>query len=182
MSYDPEKHHRRSIRLKTYDYSEPGGYFVTLCTQGWKCLFGTVVEEQMRVNEYGDIVHTCWGAIPRRYHHVMLDTFVVMPNHMHGILIITDPSIAADTVGAGSSRPYDANDKPSHPHTLGQMIAYFKYQSTKQINARRGTPGTKVWQRNYWERVMRNNKELDRIRQYIEENPVRWHWDRYRVD
>ena len=106
MPYDSEKHHRRSIRLRHYDYREPGGYFVTLCTQGWKCLFGKVEEEEMRLNENGDIVQACWEAIPQRYPHVMLDAFVVMPNHMHGILVITDPGIAADAVGATHAPPH----------------------------------------------------------------------------
>ena len=182
MPYDPEKHHRRSIRLKEYDYSEPGGYFITLCTQDWKCLFGKVEKEQMRLSEYGHVVQACWDAIPQHYPHVMLDAFVVMPNHMHGILVITDSGLATDAVGAGLPRPYDMDDEPTRRPTLGQMVAYFKYQSTKRMNAIRRAPGTKVWQRNYWERVIRNKKEGDRIRRYIEENPVRWFWDRYHVD
>jgi len=136
----------------------------------------------MRLSEYGHVVQACWDAILQHYPHVMLDAFVVMPNHMHGILVITDPNLAADAVGAGSPRPCDVDDEPTRRPTLGQMVAYFNYQSTKQINAIRRAPGTKVWQRNYWERVIRNKKEGDRIRRYIEANPARWFWDRYHMD
>lgn len=185
MPYDPEKHDRRSIRLKDYDYAQSGGYFVTICTQGWKCLFGKVVDEEMRLGQYGHMVQTCWEALPGRYTHIMLDAFVVMPNHMHGILIITDPNISA--VGAGSPRPYSTestqrDEEPLRLHTLGQMVAYFKYQSTKHINQMRRTPGTKVWQRNYWERIIRGGDEMDRMRQYIDENPARWYGDRLYVE
>ncbi len=93
MPYDPEKHHRRSIRLKHYDYSEPGGYFVTLCTQDWKCLFGKVEKEQMRLNSAGKMIRQECYALTDRFPIVQLDAFVVMPNHIHGIIVITDPTI-----------------------------------------------------------------------------------------
>jgi hypothetical protein len=102
VKYDPAKHHRRSIRLKEYDYTQAGAYFVTVCTQGQACLFGEVVDGEMRVNYAGRMVIAEWEMLPKRFPNVVLDAFVVMPNHVHGILVITD----AIPVGAGSPCPY----------------------------------------------------------------------------
>jgi putative transposase len=95
MKYNSQKHHRRSIRLKEYDYSQPGGYFVTVCTQGHEHLFGEILDGEIKLNRYGEIVKECWHDLPNHYPCVKLDEFVVMPNHVHGIIIIMA------TVGAG---------------------------------------------------------------------------------
>ena len=95
MPYDPQKHHRRSIRLKGYDYTQPGAYYVTLCTKARQCLFGDVIKGEMRLNSLGHIAFTCWQAIPEHFPHVELDAFVVMPNHLHGILVISDTLVGA---------------------------------------------------------------------------------------
>ena len=210
MPYDPEKHHRRSIRLKEYDYREPGGYFITLCAQDWKCLFGKVAEERMRLKPAGEMIQQVWYALPDRFPIVQLDAFVVMPNHIHAIIVLTDPTInhpqatdspnnvGAPLVGAPADddRVDGAGTRPT-PTTrdsvrrgtvsLGDIVGAFKSITTHQyidgVNHREWIPFVKrLWQRNYWERVIRNTGKLDRIRQYIEENPVRWYWDRYHVD
>jgi REP element-mobilizing transposase RayT len=168
MPYDPERHHRRSIRLKGYDYSQPGGYFITIVTRDRACLFGEVVDGEMRLNDVGHMVHQQWADLPNRFPNIDLDAFIVMPNHIHGVIVITD----APTVGAGSPRPYTSRA------TLGQVVAYFKYQSTKRINAAGGTPGVRLWQRNYYEHIIRSEDSLNRIRQYIADNPARWAFDR----
>jgi putative transposase len=98
MTYDPEKHHRRSIRLKGYDYTQPGAYFITICTQGRECLFGEIIDGEMHLNEAGQIVVQTWQDLPNHISNVQLDAFVVMPNHVHGIIIITD---RAGGIGAG---------------------------------------------------------------------------------
>ena len=100
---NPEYHHRRSIRLKGYDYSQAGAYFVTMCTQHRECLFGEIVDGKMRLNEYGQIVQQCWMEIPQHYQNVQLDEYVVMPNHVHGIIIINEFDIS--TVGAIQELP-----------------------------------------------------------------------------
>jgi len=92
MPYDPTRHHRRSIRLKGYDYSQAGAYFVTICTQDRACLFGKVVNGEMRLNDAGRMVLAEWNMLPERFPHVVLDAFVVMPNHVHGIVVITNPA------------------------------------------------------------------------------------------
>jgi REP element-mobilizing transposase RayT len=90
MKYDPQKHHRQSIRIKGYDYSQAGAYFLTLCTYQRQCLFGEIVGGAMQLNPYGQVVEDCWQAIPEHFPRIALDVFVVMPNHIHGILLITD--------------------------------------------------------------------------------------------
>lgn len=205
MPYDPDKHHRRSIWLKQYDYSEPGGYFITICTQDWKCLFGTVMEEQMRLNAAGEMVQQVWHALPERFPTVQLDAFVVMPNHIHGIIVLIDPTlikpdttdpntnVGAPLVGApnndeiagrAGTRPAPTN---VHKTLLGDILGAFKSITTRRyidgVNHLGWTPFAKrLWQRNYWERVIRNGKELDHVRRYIEENPARWYGDRLHAD
>lgn len=163
MRYDPQKHHRRSIRLKEYDYSQPSAYFVTIVVKDRDCPFGDVIDGEMKLSRAGEIVDEFWKQIPNHFQNAVLEEFVVMPNHLHAIVFITE------NVGAGSPRPY----KP----TLGQIIGYFKYQSTKRINELRDTTGAPLWQRNYYEHIIRNEKELDRIRKYVIENPAHWSYD-----
>ncbi len=189
MKYDPQKHHRQSIRLRQYDYSWPGAYFVTLCVREKECVLGDIVDGEMRLSEWGHIVHTFWDAIPEHFPNVSIDDRVTMPNHGHAIIkidydrrgAVSAPDIAAPNVAA----PVDAastigeqgeGTSPLRP-TLGQIVAYYKYQTTKRINALRGTPGVPFWQRNYWEHVVRDEIDLNRIRQYIASNPRRWHED-----
>jgi putative transposase len=279
MAYDPEKHHRRSIRLKGYDYTQPGAYFITICTHGRECLFGEIIDGEMHLNEAGQIVVQTWQDLPNHVPNVQLDAFVVMPNHVHGIIIITDhaegigaglkparttmgPDSAADSgstagpgsvgagsvgagsvgagsVGAGSepapttttapgsaagfgpttgsgpvgagptmgsgptaapgsttgsdpvgagSEPAPTEPAPTEPaptepaptrssYGLPEIVRQFKTFSARRINELRGTPGTPVWQRNYYEHIIRNESSLNRIRQYIAENPARWDAD-----
>jgi putative transposase len=172
MPYDPNKHHRRSIRLKGYDYTQAGAYFVTIVTQDRECLFGEVVEGEMRVNPFGEIVAWAWNDLPNHNPHVELDAFVVMPNHVHGIVLIVD-----DLVGAGSEPAPTMAMVTTRRHGLPEIVRQFKTFSARRINARRGTPGATVWQRNYYEHIIRNDHSLQRIREYIATNPLRWHLD-----
>ncbi len=195
VGYNPDIHHRRSIRLRNYEYSRGGAYFVTVCVHGRECLFGGIRDGVMVLNEAGIAVQDILAGLPERFPNVSLDDFTIMPNHFHGIIQIHD-------VGAGSPRPdykigYMENGGETLGHqdkgvmtaghqdkggetpplpkpTLGQVIGYFKYQSTKQINIIRDNPGVPVWQRNYYERVIRNDAELAGIREYIRHNPQQW--------
>ncbi len=185
---------RRSIRLPGYDYSQPGAYFVTICTQDRRCVLGDIVDGEMHLNPTGRTVDETWQWLARRYTHLDLDRWVVMPNHLHAILHIVPhvgagfpcpsgspcPNEGGPSTGAGGPRPYETASlqKP----TLGQIVAYFKYQSTKKINARRETPFSRLWQRNYYEHIIRNDDELDQIRRYIIDNPSRWMLDRENPD
>ena len=179
MKYDPAKHHRRSIRLKGYDYTQAGAYFVTICTQDRMCLFGEITEGKMRLNDAGEIVVWTWHDLPNHISNVQLDAFVVMPNHVHGIIVITDPVVV---VGAGSE-PAPTEPAPTEPaptprmHGLPEIVRQFKTFSARRINDLRGTPGTPVWQRNYYEHIIRDEGSLNRIREYILNNPSRWEMD-----
>jgi len=164
MPYDPEIHHRRSIRLRGYDYSQPGKYSVTICTLDKEHLFGEVVEGEMHRNELGEYVALCWGWLPRQYPYVDLDEWIVMPNHLHGILVITDRR--------GGSRT-----APTKRKTLGSLVGAFKTVSTDWRNQQRGTPGTVMWQRDFYDHIILNEDELNKIREYIRTNPLQWDTD-----
>jgi putative transposase len=264
MRYDPDRHHRRSIRLKGYDYSQPGAYFVTVCTADRECLFGEIVADEMQLNGAGAIVLAAWNDLPAHYTHVRLDSFVIMPNHIHAVIILTDapvpvgagfkpapgdpatptdpatpagpvragfkparteptPTVAVPTettpgaraptataptqpapgilaptaavppesVGAGfkpaptvtnATEPVEAGLKPAptvvRRHALPEIVRAFKTFSARRINELHDTPGVSVWQRNYYEHIIRNRSALARIRTYIETNPERWALDR----
>jgi len=172
MKYDPAIHHRRSIRLKDYDYSQAGAYFVTICIQGRECLLSEVVDTSIALSQYGAIVEQVWHHIPQRFSSVTLDAAVIMPNHFHGIIVIAEDSCPVQ------QESHDAASKQnSKKPTLGQIVAYFKYQSTKLINAVRDSTGVKFWQRNYYEHIIRSEASLDKLRTYIEQNPEKWQVD-----
>jgi REP element-mobilizing transposase RayT len=166
--------HRRSIRLQHYNYSQAGAYFVTICAHARECLFGEIIDGAMILSNYGKIVEECWNNIESHFDDVELDSFVIMPNHIHGIITF---------VGAGSPRPDEKLKSASKGaetaplpkrRTLGNVVAYFKYQSTKRLNLKRNTPSFAVWQRNYYEHIVRDEIDLNRIRGYIQHNPARW--------
>jgi putative transposase len=184
VKYDPARHHRRSIRLKGYDYTQAGAYFITICTHGRECLFGEVVDGEMRLNTLGEIVHRTWSDLPNHVVRIVLDEFVVMPNHIHGIIMVGDQSVVgAGSVGAGSvgagSEPAPTTTKR---HGLPEIIRQFKTFSARRINEHRGTAGTPVWQRNYYEHIIRDEESLNRIREYIANNPLQWELDRENPD
>jgi putative transposase len=170
------RHERRSIRLQGYDYAGVGAYFVTICTHARVCLLGEIAGGAIMTNAAGRAVEAIWNELPQRFTDIELDAMVIMPNHIHFIVHIKAP------VGA-------IHESPLHecsPHTtqsrrnmlLPKIIGYFKMNSAKRINEQRQTPGVPVWQRNYYERVIRNNDELTRAREYIVNNPLKWDLDR----
>ena len=164
MKFDPKIHHRRSIRLKEYDYSQAGAYFVTIVAWQREVLFGEIVNGEMVLNDFGKIAAEKWEWLETQYEYVELGAWIIMPNHHHGILVIHD--------GRGGSRP--APTPPTKHKPLGGLIGAFKTVSTKQINLLRDTEGQVVWQRNFYEHIIRNEAEMDRISRYIESNPMRW--------
>ena len=179
MIFNPEIHRRRSVRLRGYDYSQPGAYFVTICSWLRGSTFGEIINRKMELNEYGLVVEREWLNTIHVRPNIDLDQFVVMPNHVHVIVIINRRGEVASpihniqqTLSMGGETP------PLHKPTLGQIVAYFKYMTTKQINMIRNTPGMPVWQRNYYEHIIRNEIELNKIREYIRDNPVRWAFDK----
>ncbi|MBI2918370.1 MAG: transposase [Chloroflexi bacterium] len=154
MKYDPGRHHRRSVRLPGYDYSEAGAYFVTIVVQDRACAFGDVVNGEMQPNNTGEIVRAEWLSLPARFASIRLDAFIVMPNHLHGIIVLQD----------------------SPTPTLEQIVRAFKAVATRQIHL--STNQGFAWQRNYFEHVIRDEESLERIGEYIINNPVQWELDR----
>ena len=172
--YDPQEHHRRSIRLPEWDYHAPGAYFVTLCTQHRQCMFGSIHQDQMVLNAAGEMIQTHWRQIPARFPKIQVDTFVIMPNHVHGIIIL------GKTLTEGAlDREEDAGSAP----TLGAVIGALKSLTTNDhirgVRDRDWPPfDRKLWQRNYYERIIRNDREWNALRRYIQDNPIRWAQDR----
>ncbi len=172
MKHDLEKSRYNSIRLKDYDYSQNGAYFVTVCARNHESFFGNVFREEIVLNKYGKIVNQLWNELPNHFFNIESDWFMVMPNHIHGVIVINNEC------RGGVTPPMGEETSPLQIPKLGQIVAYFKYQTTKIINKIRSTPGLQVWQRNYYEHVVRNEDELNKIRYYIQTNPLNWHLDR----
>lgn len=171
MPYDPEKHDRGSIRLHGYDYAQSGAYFVTICVAGRRCIFGAILDGAMMPNKFGLVVANQWTGLPTHYENVVLDGFALMPNHIHGIIRLIDGLHVP--VGAGF-KPAQPCPEPKPRHGLPEIIRGFKTFSSRAINQLRRTPGEPVWQRNYYEHVVRGEEDLAAIRQYIVENPLKW--------
>ncbi|MEW6203649.1 MAG: transposase, partial [bacterium] len=182
QNYDPKIHKRCSIRLWGHDYSEEGAYFVTICAKNKKYIFGKIVDCEMILNKYGQVVYDEWFRSVTIRHKIEMDEFVIMPNHIHGIVIIHNDNFQSNgncdkNVGAHGRAPLHRK-----PKSLGSFVAGFKSATTKQINILRKTPGAPVWQRNYYERVIRNDDELAHITEYIMNNTIWWHLDRENPD
>jgi len=194
VKYNSDLHHRRSIRIPKYDYSSPGMYFVTICTRIRELLLGEVKNREMVLNENGRLVDYHWKKLPIHFKHIKIDEFQIMPNHMHGIIQIIR-KISENTVGAMYSDPDDpatgninaSNASPQQrphgtiPGSLGAIMQNFQSITCRKINKINKTPGRRLWQRNYWEHVIRDEHDLNRIRKYIKNNPLKWLEDRYFV-
>lgn len=186
MNDNASKHHRRSIRLRGYDYAQAGAYFVTIVMRDRACLFGKVVNGEMQPNQFGRIVRSTWGELPDHYEGVECDAFMVMPNHVHGIIVLADgDGVGESDVGAGlkpaqrmAAGPNSVRAGLKPAPTLSEIIRGFKTFSARRVNELRETPGVPVWQRNYYEHVVRGENELSRIREYIANNPAQWEMDR----
>ena len=175
-----ETHHRRLLRLQGYDYSQPGAYFVTICTQSRESLFGCIVGEEMRLNDAARMIERWWAELPRKFPRVEVDAHMVMPNHFHGIIVIADTALP---VGADLRvRP----NRAAGAHIgapLPQIMQWFKTMTTNTYIGgvkQHGWPrfSEKLWQRGYYEHVIRREDEFNQIRQYILMNPAQWAWDR----
>jgi REP element-mobilizing transposase RayT len=206
---------RQTIRRQGYNYSLPGAYFVTICVQNREYLFGNVENGKMILNKIGEIIKNQWLSIPTRFSNTKLDEFIIMPNHIHGIIIISPArqtnvgatlAVARNEIDAKRAMPVtkratarvaptyqltmnhswingQKTNKTNH-FTIGQIIGafkslcitnYLKYIKNKNLN----TPLNKLWQRNYYEHIIRNENELNYVRQYIKDNPIKWRNDNY---
>ncbi|MGE3279053.1 MAG: transposase [Candidatus Altimarinota bacterium] len=191
----PEKFRNRyridSARLKYWDYSTDGGYFITIITQNREHFFGEIVDGEMKLSEMGLLIKKFWHEIPNYFEHAILDEFVIMPNHIHGIIILcrmNEPSPCRDAInrvstamGAGKTGGITKNHNPMlHPHSLSKIIRWFKGRTTFEIRKQNNTDF--AWQPRFHDRVIRNEYELNRIRKYIFDNPSNWEMDRNNLD
>lgn len=189
MNDEKVGHQRKSIRLSGYDCSLAGGYFITIVTKGREQLFGSIVDGKMKLNVVGRIVYRTWIEIPAHYPYVELDTFCVMPNHFHGIIILKDDcrggSANKESVPeiATSGKKFLANNAQTRPyprhkrHGLSEIVRWFKSFSARRINAIRKISGVSVWQRNYYEHIIRDERDYANIFDYIQTNPLNWETD-----
>jgi putative transposase len=184
MTYNPDIHHRRSIRLREFDYSSIGGYFVTTCVQNRECLFGDVIDGIMVLNDAGRLVESVWHGLTERFLSLELDAFIVMPNHVHFIVNVAVPGeydgVARENLATQGCAPTfnlhtmeNKTDQGRAP-ALDRVVGAFKSISATQINRLLSRTGQPLWQRNYYERVIRNESELQGLRDYIIHNPLKW--------
>lgn len=188
--FDPKKHHQCSIRLPEYDYAQAGAYYVTIVAWHRECLFGEVVNKDVKLNEAGKIVQWEWKELPKRLQFIEIGAFIVMPNHFHGILIFREnvgtthqvlinahsgnvslPNVITDGID-GSPLP-----RGPQPKSLGAIMAQFKSRVTKKLWKIRSLKGTPIWQRNYYEHIIRDQQDLQNKTDYIEANPMLWDED-----
>jgi putative transposase len=175
MKFDPEKHHRRSIRLPNYDYSQTGIYFVTICTHQKQCLFGEIRDGKMSLNQIGQIVAQEWLNSSKIRQEIELDEWIIMPNHLHGIVVITDNG--AYHLGAYHAPLRENGLRQRKPRSLSSFVGGFKSSVTKRIKPMCEQPNSIVWQRNYYETIVRDDRQLNNIREYIINNPQKWDED-----
>ncbi len=187
MPYNPKIHHRRSIRLKGYDYSQAGLYFITICCENRICRFGNVVNDEMILNEFGEIAYNEWGNLATRFTNFELDVYQIMPNHMHGIIVL-------NTVGATLAIAQNDNAQnvvvddgnmgagASPAPTIGDIVGAYKSlvaNGCLEIYKLRNETMGKLWQRNYHEHIIRNEQSYQTISNYIINNPIKWNEDKF---
>jgi putative transposase len=156
---------RHNIRLPDYNYGWQGAYFVTICTHDKQMIFGDIINGTMRLNPSGEVIDLIWKSIPQHYPEVKNDIFIVMPNHIHGVILIQN-------LRRAGPRP-----APTKKHPLSEIVRAFKSYSSRKINELQNSPGTSVWQRSYYEHVIRSEADFARIGEYILYNAAKWETD-----
>ena len=198
--YNPNIHHRRTIRLKEYDYSQAGLYFITICTHNRAYLFGEIKNGEMILNDMGKIANQCWLEIPNHFPNTILHEYIIMPNHIHGIVQLVgaknfSPEITYPTPEITYPTPEITHPTPenscntnvakknsplrSPSKTIGSVVRGFKIGVTKWI--RQNTNIYNVWQRNYYEHIIRNDQSYQTILDYIVNNPKKWNDDKFYI-
>ena len=192
MPYNPEIHHRRSIRLRNYNYSQNGAYFVTLITKNRENLFGEIKNGEMILNDIGRVVEDEWLMSQKIRKEIELDEYCIMPNHFHAIVSIVGANgvcpdsegvcpdsegVCPDSEGVCPDSEGECHSPLRKSKSLSSLMAGFKSSVTKRINIVRDMNGLPVWQRNYYEHIVRNESDLRNIRQYIIQNPLNWEND-----
>jgi REP element-mobilizing transposase RayT len=165
MKYNPDYQHRHSIRLNGFDYAENEAYFVTICIWQRIIRLGEIVGGKMIPNQFGEALRQVWNDLPNHTDSVIIDESIVMPYHFHGIIMISNPP---ESVQQSKNR-------------LPEIVRQLKTFSARRINSIKNVRGVPVWQRNYYERIIRNQKELEAVRKYIVDNPLNWEKDKYEI-
>lgn len=183
MEYKPDIHHRRSIRLPGYDYSQCGYYFITICTQNRRCLFGEIKNGRMILNDAGKMISHWWNELKNKYANVRIDEYVVMPNHCHGIINIVNSPVGADLRVCPEIELGEHTGSPLQHWPVSKMVQWFKTMTTNEyirnVKQNHWQPfDGKLWQRNYYEQIVRDDKSLPRIREYVVNNPSQWQNDK----
>ena len=173
--YDPERHHRHSIRLESYDYSQQGAYFVTICTQNRQCFFGNIVDGNVSFSDVGEMVLSQWKMLPERFAPVVLDEYVLMPNHLHGIIYLSS-SEGEHTITPPNEWQPRTFQRPAR-NTLGEVVRSFKAATARLVRV--AGYGDFAWQREYYEHIIRHEQDLERVRLYITNNPAHWSEDEF---
>ncbi len=168
MAYDPHKHHRRSVRLQGHHYAQAGAYFVTICSRNGACTFGDGVRGKISLNEWGQILMGEWENTQELRANIELDVYQVMPNHFHALLWIIVPGQPVESREFGQPQA----------GSLGTIVGAFKSAATYRINDLRHTRGASVWQRSFYDQIIRNDRHLTAVRQYILNNPANWEADK----
>ncbi len=204
MKYNPEIHHRRTIRLKGYDYSQAGAYFITICCQDRECRFGKIENDEMILNEYGTIAYNEWIELPKRFPNFELDVFQIMPNHMHGIIVLSEHDVGAGFTRAQNSsivqnnitnenmvfseKEATVNPAPTITATIGDILGAYKslvangcldIHKQKWAGVNPAPYMGKLWQRNYHEHIIRNEQSYQTISEYIINNSAKWNDDKF---
>jgi len=190
MKYNPQIHKRRSIRLKGYDYSQAGLYFITICCEDRICRFGKIENGKMILNDYGTIACNEWEKLPDRFVNFKLDVFQIMPNHMHGIIALKPEGATLAVAKNDDNNQYDGNVQhgntniagaspvPAVPDIVGAYKSLVANRCLKIYKSHNETMG-KLWQRNYYERIIRNHQSYENISKYILNNPAKWQEDKF---
>jgi len=174
MSANNHKFHRKSIRLPEYDYSQEGAYYITVCTHDRLCLFGEIINSLVKLNQYGEIADQCWMAIPQHFTNALLGEYIIMPNHIHGTIIITGPSIGTRHAVSLPSRTLFGKPQIG---SLSTIVRSYKSAVTRLINVVWTKNEPAIWQSRFYEHVIRNEKSYNKIRRYILDNPLYWPQD-----
>lgn len=173
----PRIRRNNTLRYPQADYSDPGVYFITTCTRDRIPLFGKIINDQMHCNKFGATVWEVWNTLPNRFPQIELDAAVVMPDHFHGLIIIhekTTSPMLSSPLYRGEFYDFPLGSLSRHRMSLPLIVGYFKMNSAKRINLLRGTHGIAVWQRNYYDQILRSDKDYDDLVEYILTNSQRW--------
>jgi len=183
MKYNPLIHHRRSIRLKDYDYSKAGAYFITICCEDRLHRFGKVSGNEMILNEFGAIAYNEWINLSDRFPNFELDVFQIMPNHMHGIIVLSDITVGAPLAVAQEEDTLNratARGAPTIPDIVGAYKSIVSNACLQLFKSQNKTMG-KLWQRNYYEHIIRDESAYNNISNYIINNPTKWDEDKFHL-